>query len=118
MKKFIAVFIGSQSGKKIKKWDALDKKTRAAREQAGMQAWHEWVQNHKKSIVELGSPLGDTKQIDASGISKITNLLCAYTVVQAKSHAEAAKLFKDHPHFTIFPGESIEVMECLSIPGM
>jgi hypothetical protein len=28
------------------------------------------------------------------------------------------KLFENHPHFTIFPGEAIEVMECLPIPGM
>jgi len=25
-------------------------------------------------------------------------------------------MFEGHPHFTIFPGESIEVMECLQIP--
>ena len=24
----------------------------------------------------------------------------------------------DHPHFMMFPGEAIEVMECLAIPGM
>jgi hypothetical protein len=30
----------------------------------------------------------------------------------------AAKLFEGHPHFTIFPGDGVEVMECLPIPGM
>ena len=118
MKNFIAVFIGSETGKKRKKWDALDKKTLKAREQAGMQAWHEWAHKHQKSIVDMGSPLGATKQVDASGISNITNLLCAYTLVKAKSHAEAAKLFIDHPHFSIFPGDSVEVVECHPIPGM
>jgi hypothetical protein len=38
-------------------------------------------------------------------------------VVLADSHENAAGLFKDHPHFTIFPGDSVEVMECLPIPG-
>jgi hypothetical protein len=118
LKNYLAVFIGSPSGKKSKKWDALDKKTRTAREQAGMKAWGEWVQKHQKSVVDTGSPLGDTKQIDESGISKTKNQLCAYTIVRAKSHAEAAKLFIDHPHFSIFPGDSVEVMECLPIPGM
>ena len=28
-----------------------------------------------------------------------------------------AKLFEKHPHFTIFPGDSVEIMECLPIPG-
>jgi hypothetical protein len=29
----------------------------------------------------------------------------------------AAKLFENHPHFAIFPGESVEIMPVLSIPG-
>jgi len=37
--------------------------------------------------------------------------------VQADSQVAAAKLFENHPHFTIFPGDSVEVMECLQIPG-
>ena len=46
------------------------------------------------------------------------NALTAYTVVRAASHAAAAKLFEGHPHFTLFPGEGVEVMECLPIPGV
>jgi len=38
-------------------------------------------------------------------------------VVQAETHEAAAKLFLNHPHFSIFPGDSIEVMENLPIPG-
>jgi hypothetical protein len=26
-------------------------------------------------------------------------------------------MFENHPHFTIFPGDSVEIMECLPIPG-
>lgn len=33
-----------------------------------------------------------------------------------ESHEEAAKLFISHPHFKIFPGESVEIMECLPMP--
>ncbi len=36
---------------------------------------------------------------------------------EAESHEAAAKLFLSHPHFSIFPGDSIEIMECLPIPG-
>ena len=43
--------------------------------------------------------------------------MAAYTVVQAESHEAAAKLFLNHPHFTIFPGDGVEIMECLPIPG-
>ena len=44
--------------------------------------------------------------------------MAAYTIVRADSHEAAADVFKDHPHFMMFPGEAIEVMECLPIPGM
>ena len=44
--------------------------------------------------------------------------MAAYTIVRAASHEAAANVFKDHPHFTMFPGEAIEVMECLPIPDM
>ena len=29
----------------------------------------------------------------------------------------AAKMFEGHPHFTIFPGDSVEIMECLPLPA-
>jgi len=43
--------------------------------------------------------------------------MSAYTVVRAESHDAAAKLFERHPHFTIFPGDSVEVMPVLPIPS-
>ena len=118
MKKFLAVYIGSGKSAGSKKWWKLDKKTRAELEQAGVAAWMGWVIKNKKQIVDTGSPLGKTKRASKRGISNTGNEITAYTVVQAKSHAAAAKLFRNHPHFTIFPGDSIEIMECLPIPGM
>ena len=38
-----------------------------------------------------------------------------YTVVQAEPFDTAAKLFENHPHFSIFPGEAVEIMECLPL---
>jgi ribosomal protein S17 len=39
-------------------------------------------------------------------------------VVQAESQEAAARLFEHHPHFSIFPGDGVEIMECLPIPEM
>lgn len=39
-------------------------------------------------------------------------------VVEAEPHEAAAKLFENHPHFAIFPGDGAEVMECLPKPEM
>ena len=38
-------------------------------------------------------------------------------LLHSATHEAAAKLFENHPHFTIFPGESVEVMPVLPIPG-
>jgi len=67
-------------------------------------------------IVDTGTPLGKTLRVSKGGIEKIKNQLTAYTIVRAESHEAAAKLFEGHPHFTIFPGDSVEIMECLAIP--
>ncbi|MBE0629141.1 MAG: hypothetical protein IH603_05965, partial [Burkholderia vietnamiensis] len=46
------------------------------------------------------------------------NALGAFTIVRAASHDAAAALFEGHPHFTLFPGEAVEVMPILPVPGM
>jgi hypothetical protein len=52
----------------------------------------------------------------SNGISNITNKMCGFVVVKAASHEEAAKMFLNHPHFAIFPGEAVEIVECLPAP--
>src|SRR6516165_12217757 len=51
----------------------------------------------------MGGPLGKTKKITQRGIEDISNDMGAFTVVRAESNEAAAKLFENHPHFTIFP---------------
>lgn len=116
MKRFLAVYTGSPAGRSS--WDSLPENERKEREARGIKAWHEWVDKNKASILEVGAPLGRTKSVYKAGITDIKNNMTAFTIVQADSHEAAAKLFENHPHFTIFPGEAIEVMECLVIPGM
>ena len=65
----------------------------------------------------MGGPLGKTKKVDARGVADIANELGAFTVVRAASHEAAAKMFENHPHFAIFPGERVEIMPVLPIPG-
>ena len=76
-----------------------------------------WVEKHQGSIVAMGGPLGKTKKVDSRGVADTTNLLTAFTVVRAASHEAAAKMFENHPHFSIFPGEAVEIMPVLPIPG-
>ena len=98
-------------------WNLMPDSEKQDRQAAGVRAWHEWVDRNKESIIEIGAPLGKTKNVSPQGISDIRNNMTAFTVVQAASHEDAAKLFENHPHFMLFPGESIEIMECLPIPS-
>jgi hypothetical protein len=114
---YLAVFLGSKNSQKWAAWNALSETERKAKEQQGMAAWKAWVEKHQGSIASMGGPLGKTKKIDGKGIADISNQMGAFTVVRAPSQEAAAKLFENHPHFTIFPGESVEVMPVLPIPG-
>jgi hypothetical protein len=115
MKKFIAIYLGTSAGRE--KWQALSEAERNQRQQAGFEAWMAWGTKHQAAIVEHGGPLGKTKRIAANGITDVTNAMSGWTIVQAESHAAAAQLFENHPHFMIFPGDAVEIMECLPIPG-
>jgi hypothetical protein len=45
-------------------------------------------------------------------------MVTAYVLIEAESHDAAAQLFANHPHFSIFPGQSVEIMECLPMPKL
>lgn len=117
MKNFLAVYIGSDSNPRAKEWEKLSEADRNKQVQKAMAAWGEWGAKYSKVIVDQGAPLGKTKKADNSGISNIKNQMTAYAIVKAETHEEAAKMFAGHPHFSIFPGDSIEIMECLPMPG-
>lgn len=110
MGKFLALYMGDPSGARPAQPDE-------ATIAKGMAAWQGWMQQHAAQIVETGGPLGTTKKASKAGVSDTRNAVAGYVVIEAPSHEAAAKLFEGHPHFAIFPGDSVEVMEVLPIPG-
>jgi hypothetical protein len=114
---YLAIFLGSKTSSRRKAWDALGPQERLAREQQGIAAWKAWAEKHQPSITDLSGPLGKTKKVTERGVEDVANALGAFTVVRASSHEAAARMFENHPHFTVFPGDSIEVMPILPIPG-
>ncbi len=117
MKKFLAIYIGTAAALEASQWSAMDEGTREQRVKSGMKAWGDWMAANQAAIVEAGGPLGKTKRTAAQGVSDTKNDMSGYVIVQAESHDAAARMFENHPHFAIFPGESVEIMECLPIPG-
>lgn len=114
---YLAVFLGSKTSPRRKAWDALSESDRRVKEREGVAAWKAWVEKNHAAIVDMGGPLGKTKSVTPRGIEDTSNALGAFTVVRADSHEAAARLFENHPHFAIFPGDSIELMPVLPIPG-
>jgi transcription antitermination factor NusG len=117
MKKFLAIYLGSPSALEKSGWNTMEEAKRKKVEASGIKAWGEWMVTHRAAVVEQGGPLGKTKRTAAQGVSDTKNSMTGYVIVNAESHQAAAKMFEKHPHFTIFPGDSVEVMECLPIPG-
>ena len=109
MKTFLALYTGSPGATPAD----LDPATMAN----GMAAWTGWMAAHAADILDAGGPLGKTKTASKAGVSDTRNDVAGYVVIQAQSHDAAVKLFEGHPHFAIFPGESVEVMEVMPIPG-
>jgi len=114
---FLAVFLGSKTSPRMQAWMALPEAEQRAKEREGIAAWKAWVEKNQAAIAFMGGPLGKTKQITERGIADVSNAMGAFMVVHADSHEAAAKLFENHPHFAIFPGESVEIMPVLPIPS-
>ena len=110
MKKFLVLYESSIP--------ATEQIAKASPEQAkaGMDLWMKWMEKAGKAIIDGGAPLGNTIAVKGSaapGAAKVSG----YSIFQAESGKELAKLLEDHPHFKA-PGTSIEVLEVLSMPGM
>lgn len=116
MNAFLAIYTGAPES--MSKWNTLSEAEQKDRLQKGIAAWHAWGDKHKEIILDMGGPLGKTKHISPTGIADIRNAMTGYTLIKAASYEGAAKLFENHPHFTILPGDGVEVMECLPISGL
>jgi hypothetical protein len=110
MAKFLALYMGAADGSRPAQPspDSIAK---------GLAAWQKWMADHASQVVDTGGPLGKTKKTSKAGVADTSNTIAGYVIVDAPSHAAAAKLFENHPHFTIFPGDSVEIMEVMPVPG-
>jgi hypothetical protein len=116
MKRYLAVFTGSPDS--MTQWQALPEAERKRREAEGIAAWGQWAKDHSAQIFDMGGPLSRTKRVTKDGINDVRNNLGGFTLVHAESQEAAAAMFLKHPHFMLFPGDGVEVMEVMPVPGM
>jgi len=113
MKKFMAIYMASGAD-----FEKMMRNSTPEQRSKGMEAWMNWMNQNKASILEGGAPLGKTKRADATGVSDTKNNMGGYSIVQAQTHDAAAKLFGgDHPHLQM-PGAWVEILEIMPLPGM
>jgi hypothetical protein len=111
MKKYLVLYLSSVS--------AVDQMAKAPPEQAkaGMEMWMAWAKAAGSAIVDLGSPLGHPMKAAPTGGAKSDSKVTGFSILQAASAEDLAKLMAKHPHHHA-PGASIEVLEFLPMPGM
>jgi hypothetical protein len=82
-----------------------------------MDEWMAWYKANEKKLADAGAPLGKTKRLDAKGLTDTKNGMTGYSVVEAGSFEDAAKLFKNHPHLKM-QGCTIDILELREMPSM
>jgi hypothetical protein len=108
MTKFMVLYRSSAS--------ARDQMASATPEQmkAGMEAWMQWAGKAGEAVVDLGAPLAPAAHVGpGSGAGEISG----YSIMQADSAEALGGVLDGHPHLSM-TGNSIEVLEMLSMPGM
>jgi hypothetical protein len=110
MTKFMILYYSSES--------ARDMMGGASPEQmkAGMDAWMAWAGKAGDAVVDLGAPTAHAAHA-GPGSNQGTEEISGYSILQANSAEAVAAVLDGHPHLDM-PGNSIEVLEMLAMPGM
>jgi len=112
MKKFVVMYYAPVS--------AQDQMKNATPEQAaeGMKPWMDWKEKVGDGMVDMGTPLGNSRKVTKDGASPSGSNIVGYSVLQANSMDDALEMVKEHPHLQWTNGCEIEVHESLPLPGM
>jgi hypothetical protein len=103
MSRFIVLYTGDQP--------AADRMAAGTPEEqaAGMLEWMAWAQRAGDAIVDLGTPLTAASAGANPGLG-------GYSILEAASADAVQALLAGHPHTST--GGTIDVYECLPLPGM
>ena len=86
--------------------------------QTGMEDWNRWSQAAGDAVIDLGSPLGDAVTVGTAPEPGNAAGLTGYSILQADSADEVAKLLEAHPHLKTPGDSSITAVELLRMEGM
>lgn len=115
MKTFLVLYLAPVTV--IEEWKKTPPEQKKEAEEKMQREWKKWMSDHAKMFSDPGAGVGKTKRVTKQGAADSRNDVMLYAIVEAESHADAAKAFERHPHFEI-PQASIEVMEINPLRGM
>jgi len=114
MPRFLAVY--TMKPEDLARFRQMPKAEQDAVDAVGVPQWAEWQARNAASFPDLGGMVGKTLRVSKSGIAPATNSFCGYVVVEAETIEAAARLFENHPHFTVFPGDGVDIMPFVTDP--
>jgi len=115
MPRYLAVY--TMQPEDLARFRAMSKADQDANDAVGLKQWAEWEERNAASITDRGGMVGKTLRVTRDGIAKAVNPFCGYIVVETESIEAAARLFENHPHFSTFPGDGVDIMPFLTDPA-
>jgi hypothetical protein len=111
MAKFFALYMAP-----VASIEAMMANSTPEEQKKGMDEWNSWMKKNKSSLADEGAPLGKTKRVMSDGVSDAKNDVTGYSIIEASSHEEAAKLLEDNPHLKL-PGAYIDLLTVVDMPS-
>lgn len=108
MPRFLAVY--TMKPEDFAAFRSLTKAEQDAIDAEGVPRWVAWKTGNAAAIVDRGGMVGKTTRVTKAGVTEARNPLCGYLIVEAETAEAAARLFLDHPHLTVFPGDGVDIM--------
>ena len=68
MTKFLVLYMADRAA-----FEKMMKDSTPEQQKKGMEAWMNWMNENKTSLVDGGAPLGKTKRVDSNGASSTKN---------------------------------------------
>ncbi len=115
MPRFLAVY--TMQPEAVARFRAMPKSEQDAVDAEGIAAWTEWEKANAASFADRGGMVGKTLRVTKDGTARATNSFCGYVVVEAATIEDAARIFENHPHFSIFPGDGVDIMPFVTDPA-
>jgi hypothetical protein len=115
MPRFLAVY--TMKPEDLAHFRNLPKAEQNAIDAVGLKQWADWEERNAASFPDRGGMVGRTTRVTKAGIAEAVNPFCGYIVVEAETIEAAAHLFENHPHFSVFPGDGVDIMPFLTDPS-